>query len=369
MYKKQSKNNTNKNYNTHYEHLIEIQNFKFQDIIDELNTNQKKTTHWNWYVFPYNEVGPSDTYKTRLDNDDTNLLKYLEKCDFKKWIEILKLILDIIKTKKKGWIGCMPSIDHHRMQKSITFWLNKFDNDKTKKFINYIELKNILKKLENAKTIKTVKTVTFNNKPSIKKIKSKKKIKNDNDKCLKIKYLNDRRRKPCVDDIIKYNGDYYKIIAIDLDTNECFIENISDISKKSYRVSYKYLYFIDVDLETSIIPDLISIREKIEKLNESIPLNPLNTLNTSKLSIPSNTLNASIPLNTLNASIPLNTLNASIPSITSNTLNTLNTSNASNTLIPSNTLNASTPLNASIKSNASNIKTEIIKQNISYCYN
>ena len=158
---------SNKLLSENNNNLIKTQNKFFPIIIIELNKYNEKTSHWNWYVFPYNEIGPSDTKKTRLDDDNKNILDYLKNCDFNKWITILELIFNIIKTKNIGWVGCMPEIDHFRMSKSIVFWLDKFNNNKNnnkKLFEPYNKLKTIFENIRNYKSIKHLvsKKVTLN---------------------------------------------------------------------------------------------------------------------------------------------------------------------------------------------------------------
>ena len=131
------------------------------------------------------------------------------------------------------------------------------------------------------------KKVTFTNKNNnIKEILQSKEERHEERKkqyiCNKQKYGKSKFaaiKYPEVGHIVKYiyYPDYfYKIINIIKEDSRCdiYIENITDYTQKSYRVSPSECIFIDIDLESSSDPVLVKLHQKLEIISK-IPIKPV----------------------------------------------------------------------------------------------
>jgi endonuclease/exonuclease/phosphatase family metal-dependent hydrolase len=100
--------------------------------------------------------------------------------------------------------------------------------------------------------------------------------------CGKQKYSNflstQHIKYPEIGHIVKYGNSeyYYKIYNIIKEDSRCdiYIENITDDTQKQYRVSPSECIFIDIDLESSSIPDLVKLHAELEKKNINPSLTP-----------------------------------------------------------------------------------------------
>ena len=142
--KKNSKSNNSKNSmieltSNNYE-LIIFQNKNFDSILKDLKRDRYKINHWIWWVFPRSKPGRAD--HTKVTGNQEEITLFLNKSPMIKWIQILHLIIDIIKSPnpenidKIGWYRCMNGIDHDKMEESIIFW-TKIHKQITDKFPNF----------------------------------------------------------------------------------------------------------------------------------------------------------------------------------------------------------------------------------------
>lgn len=114
--KKKSRKISNKTKN-----LVKKMNLNMNNILIELQNNQKKISHWSWWVFPTNKSGLSEpSPKTSVKYDE---IDYLINNAPKEWIKVLQLICKIIK-KNGGYHNVIPEIDYGRIRFFIQFWSN-----------------------------------------------------------------------------------------------------------------------------------------------------------------------------------------------------------------------------------------------------
>lgn len=102
--------------------LINIQNQEMKNILNELNTYEKKITHWIWYVFPTEKIGMNDRHKTYITHKSA--LSLLENAPME-WKLVLEKICELI--EKKGVSEVFPIIDYDRIKFFILFW-EKIEN-------------------------------------------------------------------------------------------------------------------------------------------------------------------------------------------------------------------------------------------------
>lgn len=123
--------------------LLTHQQNNFDRILDELRTQQKKTSHWIWWVFPTEHPGnsePSPSSRITVEQVD----HVLAHADLKKWTTILTTIATLLENHPvKGSPSTpndsiIPSIDHGRIAHSLQFWLQKA-GDKTKKHHDFFQ--------------------------------------------------------------------------------------------------------------------------------------------------------------------------------------------------------------------------------------
>ena len=97
--------------------LLIRQQSKSPKIIQELNYNQKKISHWIWWVFPTTRKGTSEPKlkNTKTCIEDYQINELLEKTNIDDWIIILKLISQFI-YDKKSLKKIIPEEDHGRME-------------------------------------------------------------------------------------------------------------------------------------------------------------------------------------------------------------------------------------------------------------
>jgi hypothetical protein len=110
--------------------LIVRQMLEFPKIINELNENKRKVTHWAWWVWPTDRQGRSETKirNTKTCIQDYQIKELLEKTDVEQWTTILKLINQFI-YDNQSLSKVIPKIDHGRMEAFYLLFLNNRDED------------------------------------------------------------------------------------------------------------------------------------------------------------------------------------------------------------------------------------------------
>lgn len=97
--------------------LIYKQLIHFEYIYSELKRENRKTSHWNWWVFPTEKVGHGNTYIEKKQ-----IKELLELTDLKMWNKIIELIISLI--KKYGLENVIPAIDIGRIEYFLELFLS-----------------------------------------------------------------------------------------------------------------------------------------------------------------------------------------------------------------------------------------------------
>ena len=139
--------------------LIRKQKYHFPRILEELETQRRKTSDWAWYVWPTTMPGRSDSRITAVTEESAYSLLKLTNLD--QWIMILNLLAEYMENKVKEYekqknnaksnndgskkktrefffrnpiSKIIPPIDHGRIKFFIQFWLVDNDKNITKHF-------------------------------------------------------------------------------------------------------------------------------------------------------------------------------------------------------------------------------------------
>ncbi len=122
-------------------HLLRHQEENFDEILKELKENEKKISHWIWWVFPTDAPGnsePSPKSKVSIKTAEA----VLARADLKKWTLILERIALLLEKNSlaSGFPNplIMPSIDHGRVAYALDFWLRTV-GEKSKKYPRFFE--------------------------------------------------------------------------------------------------------------------------------------------------------------------------------------------------------------------------------------
>ena len=103
------------------QNLIDIQKDTMWNILEELTSNGKKITHWAWYVFPTEQVGRNDRFKTSVRNaDEAHIL--LEQGPSDIWELVLQQISFLKAQNNDSLRGILSDQDFGRVGAFIDFW-------------------------------------------------------------------------------------------------------------------------------------------------------------------------------------------------------------------------------------------------------
>ncbi len=91
------------------------------DILNELNDNKKKTTHWAWYIFPTNRAGLADPLQTYVTIDTAKILLKFAPYE---WQLCLEKIIELTIDKNNKLNEVLFDIDIDRVKYFIKFWKN-----------------------------------------------------------------------------------------------------------------------------------------------------------------------------------------------------------------------------------------------------
>jgi hypothetical protein len=120
--------------------LLKKQKEECFNILNELITNSKKTSHWAWYVFPTEKEGDNDPLQTYVTIDTAKIL--LEFAPYE-WRLCLEKIIDLAIDKNNKLNEVLFDIDINRVGYFVDFW--KIIPNKQVWLINVCEdLENIL---------------------------------------------------------------------------------------------------------------------------------------------------------------------------------------------------------------------------------
>jgi hypothetical protein len=91
------------------------------DVLNELEINKSKTSHWAWYIFPNQFIGQNDKLETYLSQETAQIL--LEVAP-KEWQLCLEKIIELTEKNNNKLLTVLPKIDILRVNEFIKFWDN-----------------------------------------------------------------------------------------------------------------------------------------------------------------------------------------------------------------------------------------------------
>jgi hypothetical protein len=118
--------------------LLQRQSNKFQEISDELDTNNGKKGHYSWWIWPTYYSGPSELgsvsspskQSSSLTPNEDEFREFMVQADKSRWTKILNKFTELMKANGKTVI---PSEDHDRIPKFYDLFLNGEFKDKSGK--------------------------------------------------------------------------------------------------------------------------------------------------------------------------------------------------------------------------------------------
>tara|TARA_B100001971_G_scaffold166676_1_gene157674 strand:- start:16494 stop:18854 length:2361 start_codon:yes stop_codon:yes gene_type:complete len=113
--------------------LLERQSKNFQKILDELNKERRKTTHYSWWIWPTYYVGLNEQEpKSSLTQNKNQLSEFMKQADISKWTKILNKFTKLMKASNVKKV--IPGTDHVRIRNFYDFFLDGTVKDKKQKF-------------------------------------------------------------------------------------------------------------------------------------------------------------------------------------------------------------------------------------------
>lgn len=109
--------------------LLEQQKKNFPRIMRELQNNNKKVSHWIWWVFPTERIGASEPPpKSNVPVDKVDFV--LSNANMAMWSQILETIAQLLESNrmpnpKKPNSAIIPQVDHGRIRFSLDYWLGE----------------------------------------------------------------------------------------------------------------------------------------------------------------------------------------------------------------------------------------------------
>ncbi|SUZ61299.1 uncharacterized protein METZ01_LOCUS14153, partial [marine metagenome] len=121
--------------------LLQRQSNKFQEISDELDTNNGKIGHYAWWIWPTYYPGPSELswvsppskQSSYLTQNEDELREFMKQAKISEWTKILNKFTELMKANGTSVI---PDIDHERIPNFYDFFLHGIVKDINGKVIS-----------------------------------------------------------------------------------------------------------------------------------------------------------------------------------------------------------------------------------------
>jgi hypothetical protein len=118
---KNKQTHTNKKDEKTVQQLLKKQKEECFNILNELKTHSKKTSHWAWYIFPTNKPGNADPLQTYVTIDTAEILLQFAPNE---WQLCLEKIIELAIDKNNKLNEVLFDIDIDRVKYFIKFWKN-----------------------------------------------------------------------------------------------------------------------------------------------------------------------------------------------------------------------------------------------------
>lgn len=99
--------------------LIQRQNERMPGILEELEANGRKVSHWAWWVFPTDMPGAGEPGGTTYVTPGTAATLLADTCA-EHWRKVLEKVCDLC--EDGSGMSALPRIDHGRVHFFLKFW-------------------------------------------------------------------------------------------------------------------------------------------------------------------------------------------------------------------------------------------------------